>query len=52
MRYGDKRGISVQSSPGASVSSLQIVGSRTSLPGMAARSRSPGQASHISKRPG
>lgn len=28
------------------------LGSRTSLPGLVARSRSPGQASHSSKRPG
>lgn len=37
---------------GAGVRNLQIIGSRTSLPGLAARSRSPGQASHSSKRPG
>lgn len=37
---------------GAGVRNLQIIGSRSSLLGLAARSRSPGQASHSSKRPG
>lgn len=49
---GDKGGICMEGSLDVDVSSLQTVGSRTPLQGMAARSRSPRQLSHISVRPG